>query len=276
MWPGTHQSVTLSRSAPDPVWEELMAYVCVGSLCVPGLHGLSVHADCFDWLHTRIPHRAAARRALQPAGTRPECGLYRECGLHRDRGELPGLSSFLLAVPVTWLVPVRLCVPQWFLVKQQAYKVSLAGSLFFAGLLVGNIVFGPLADKIGRRPVYLSGEFRATGGLVLISEIWVGSVIDGIMWRGVPRKFSVMMSSGSLTCPGEKQVFHNISSLRQSVWTQNEKINTWKYNNNVADSICVSADSGKIPTDPVTRENVNDWICFLVRVSILNLLLWNF
>ena len=48
--------------------------------------------------------------------------------------------------------------PQWFLVKQQAYKVSLAGSLFFAGLLVGNIVFGPLSDKIGRRPVYLTGE----------------------------------------------------------------------------------------------------------------------
>uniref|UniRef100_A0A3Q1G009 Major facilitator superfamily (MFS) profile domain-containing protein n=1 Tax=Acanthochromis polyacanthus TaxID=80966 RepID=A0A3Q1G009_9TELE len=49
--------------------------------------------------------------------------------------------------------------PQWFLVKQQAYKVSLAGSLFFAGLLVGNVVFGPLSDKIGRRPVYLTGLF---------------------------------------------------------------------------------------------------------------------
>uniref|UniRef100_A0AAY5ETB7 Major facilitator superfamily (MFS) profile domain-containing protein n=1 Tax=Electrophorus electricus TaxID=8005 RepID=A0AAY5ETB7_ELEEL len=54
---------------------------------------------------------------------------------------------------------VSCTVPQWYLVNQQAYKVSLAGSLFFTGVLVGNVLFGPLSDRIGRKPVFLTGMF---------------------------------------------------------------------------------------------------------------------
>ncbi|NXF97338.1 S22FL protein, partial [Eubucco bourcierii] len=50
-------------------------------------------------------------------------------------------------------------VTEWYLIEQDAYKVSLASSLFFAGLLIGNITFGSLSDKLGRKPVYISGLF---------------------------------------------------------------------------------------------------------------------
>ncbi|XP_016121927.1 solute carrier family 22 member 15-like [Sinocyclocheilus grahami] len=51
-------------------------------------------------------------------------------------------------------------VTEWYLIKHQAYKVNLAGSLFFAGVLIGNVLFGPLSDKIGRKPVFLTGRME--------------------------------------------------------------------------------------------------------------------
>lgn len=53
---------------------------------------------------------------------------------------------------------ISFCFQQWFLIMHEAYKVSLASSLYFAGLLLGNITFGPFSDKLGRKPVYISGK----------------------------------------------------------------------------------------------------------------------
>ncbi|KAM9188012.1 solute carrier family 22 member 15-like [Mergus octosetaceus] len=82
-------------------------------------------------------------------------------------------------------------VTEWYLIEQEAYKVSLASSLFFAGLLIGNITFGPLSDRLGRKPVYISGLFfdvlfgyvtalAPNYGVFAVSRFFVGIVNGGM------------------------------------------------------------------------------------------------
>ncbi|XP_071336015.1 solute carrier family 22 member 15 isoform X2 [Trachinotus anak] len=85
-------------------------------------------------------------------------GSTPEYRIEQQKSGVPSSQQELLQ-HVTFTEDIDSIVTEWFLIKQQAYKVSLAGSLFFAGLLIGNIVFGPLSDRIGRRPVYLTGLF---------------------------------------------------------------------------------------------------------------------
>ncbi|KAG7232179.1 hypothetical protein INR49_009457 [Caranx melampygus] len=85
-------------------------------------------------------------------------GSTPEYRIEPQKSDVPPGQQELLQ-QVTFTEDIDSIVTEWLLIKQQAYKVSLAGSLFFAGLLIGNVVFGPLSDKIGRRPVYLTGLF---------------------------------------------------------------------------------------------------------------------
>ncbi|KAM9612033.1 LOW QUALITY PROTEIN: solute carrier family 22 member 15-like [Morphnus guianensis] len=77
---------------------------------------------------------------------------------HIDQEGIPA-SRAELAKHIHFAGNFTSVVTEWYLIEREAYKVSLESSLFFSGLLVGNITFGPVSDKLSRKPVCISGLF---------------------------------------------------------------------------------------------------------------------
>lgn len=57
---------------------------------------------------------------------------------------------------------------QWALACEEPYKIRVAQSIFFAGVMIGGLFFGVLGDRFGRRPVVLITVYsQAVLGFVL-------------------------------------------------------------------------------------------------------------
>lgn len=73
-------------------------------------------------------------------------------------------------------------VTEWDLVCSQAYLSSLATTIYFCGVMVGGLVFGHLADKLGRKPVMLVS-------LLLPVVVGVGTSFATSYWMFVAFRF---------------------------------------------------------------------------------------
>ena len=62
-------------------------------------------------------------------------------------------------------------------------NVQLTVSLYLMGLAVAQLVFGPLSDRIGRRPAVLTGLALATAAST--SAIFAGTITSLVIWRFV-------------------------------------------------------------------------------------------
>ncbi|KAI1885150.1 hypothetical protein AGOR_G00217230 [Albula goreensis] len=82
-------------------------------------------------------------------------------------------------------------VSEWYLLGDSEYKVSLASSVYFAGVLIGAVTFGQLSDRYGRRKLYLIGltldiVFGVLSGLAPSFQLFIlARFLVGIMNGGV-------------------------------------------------------------------------------------------
>ena len=89
---------------------------------------------------------------------------------------------------------IKLLFLQWDLYCSEFYKVALSQSLSFVGMLLGAWFLGPLADKIGRRKVYLYSS------LIVFIATFVSAISITYTQFAVARFFIGFGGAGCILC----------------------------------------------------------------------------
>ena len=106
-----------------------------------------------------------------------------------DRGKPPSLA-LLAAVTALAFCALHIVVPALPLLARvfddSAAHVQLVLTLYLAGIASGQLFYGPLSDRFGRRPVLLAGLAMFLFGTVVCGVAWslaaliVGRVLEGL------------------------------------------------------------------------------------------------
>ncbi|KAI1910438.1 hypothetical protein LOZ12_004658 [Ophidiomyces ophidiicola] len=114
--------------------------------------------------------------------------------------------GFIAAVSVNWIGPVW---TQFTIdLKTNFVQLNIAAALCFLFLGIGCVVMQPIAMKIGRRPVYITGTLFNLSGCILgsfqrsVETFWVVSILGGV--AGAPVDSLVQVTTTDIFFAHEK------------------------------------------------------------------------